>query len=93
MSYWDETFSAARDYFREIGHAEIVIQYAQYETLHRLSGHAEARIKGAAAQELFQQCGREYYFLGQGTAWLDKLDELATETGRLAIAANVLDGP
>jgi hypothetical protein len=91
MSYWDEALDAAQDCFREVGHAEMVIQYAQCEILHRLGRHSEAVAKGAAAQDIFQQCGREYYFLGQGTAWLDKLDDLARENGRSAIAANILD--
>ena len=87
LSYWDEAFNMARDCFQEIGHSEMVIQYAQCEILHRLGRHSEALTKGAAAREIFQKCGREYYFLGQGTAWLDKLNDLAKENGRPAIAA------
>jgi tetratricopeptide (TPR) repeat protein len=93
MKYWDEAFHAARDCFQRIGHAEMLIQYAQCEILHRLGRYSRAVVKGAAAREIFQECGRQYYFLGQGTAWLDRLDELAKEGGRPAIAARGSNRP
>ncbi|KAJ5142489.1 uncharacterized protein N7515_001276 [Penicillium bovifimosum] len=86
LQYWDEALDAANSCFPNIGHAEMVTQYAQCEILHRIGRYSEALAKGVAAQEIFQKCGREYYFLGQGTAWLDKLDELAKSSGRPAIA-------
>jgi hypothetical protein len=92
MKYWDEAFDVSRDCFHSIGHAEMLIQYAQCEILHRLGRYSEAVAKGTAAQEIFQECGRQYYFLGQGTAWLDRLDELAREGGRPAIAARRSNG-
>lgn len=79
LKYWDEALNATMGCFPEIGHAEMVIQYAQCEILHRLGRYSEALVKGVAAREIFQRCGREYYFLGQGTAWLDKLDGAGRE--------------
>lgn len=88
LHYWNEALKAARNCFPETGHAEMVIHYAQCEILHRLGQAAEAQRKGAVARSLFRKHGREYHFLGQGTAWLDKLNMLANEGGRAAIAGN-----
>lgn len=85
MKYWDEALVAARDCFPQTGHAEMVLAYAQYEVLHRLGQDAQARIKWAEVQMISRTCDREYYFLGQGTAWLDKISELAMDGGRPAL--------
>lgn len=86
MKHWDAALVAARDCFPDPGHSEMVTQYAQCVISHRLGQYSEAQRQGAAAREIFQRCGRQYYFVGQGTAWLDKLDELATENGTTPIA-------
>ncbi|KAJ5264965.1 hypothetical protein N7505_007758 [Penicillium chrysogenum] len=92
LTYWDEAMEAARDCFPKTGHAETLIHYAQSEVLYRLGRHQEATAKRAVAQEKFAEYGREYYFLGQGTAWLDTLDGLATDSERQAIAADGSNG-
>lgn len=86
IDYWDKAMDAAQDCFPKNGHAQMVVCYAQSEVLYRLGRHQEANAKHHAAQEIFADCGREYYFLGQGTAWLDTLDVLARDSGRHAIA-------
>lgn len=87
LTYWDEALNAARNCFPQTGHAEMLVHYAQSEVLYRIGKNREATAKRIIAQEIFSQCGREYFFLGQGTTWLDRLDELATGSGRQAIAA------
>ncbi|KAE8418981.1 hypothetical protein BDV36DRAFT_294632 [Aspergillus pseudocaelatus] len=93
MTYWDKAYTAARDCFSRVGHAEMVIRYAQTEILHRMGQHSEALVKAADAKKSFRQCGgRQYFFLGQGAAWLDKVNELVREHGRPGIAAGGSDG-
>ncbi|KAE8366523.1 hypothetical protein BDV27DRAFT_155799 [Aspergillus caelatus] len=63
MTYWDKAYTAARDCFSRVGHAEMVIRYAQTEILHRMGQHSEALVKAADAKKHFRQCGgRQYFF-------------------------------
>ncbi|KAJ5737328.1 uncharacterized protein N7483_002453 [Penicillium malachiteum] len=86
LCHWNRALEAARNCFSQIGHAEMVTQYAQCEILHRLGRTSEAKMRENAARNLFKEHGRGYHFLGQGTAWLDQLNMLAEEAGRPAIA-------
>ena len=70
MARWDEAATFCKHYAFQ-GFSEMIIAYSMGELELRRGNRLEADYLRAKAGLLFTSSGRQYHFLGLGSAWID----------------------
>ncbi|CAJ2514321.1 Uu.00g024400.m01.CDS01 [Anthostomella pinea] len=88
FSSWTEALDIAKECWPEPGHSEMITLYALSQVYYRI-GRDGAHELAASARAIFRNKGRQYYFVGQGTLWLDVLSDLAEDDGQQRLVSRV----
>lgn len=84
---WQASLEASRRCWSKAGHSEMVALYGSSETAYKLGYDNTARDLAAQAEAIHRTVGRQYYFVGHGTLFLDILGDMARSQGRNRLVA------